>query len=59
MNILAVIGRIGAFFKSCEKRIICIMLSLALVLQFKSVLRRIGQKRTFSVNIARIAQIAT
>lgn len=38
---------------------LCIMLSLSLASQVKPVLRRIGQKCTFRMNIARICQIAT
>lgn len=38
---------------------LCIMLSVAIGSQFKPVLRRIAQKGTFSVNIARVTQIAT
>lgn len=38
---------------------ICIMLSIALASQVKPILRRIGQKCPFRVNIARFAQMAT
>lgn len=38
---------------------ICIMLSIALASQVQTVLRRVGQKCTFGVNIRRVAQIAT
>lgn len=59
MQKVCIIGAVGAFFKAVVTRIICIMLSAILASQLKPILRRIGQKCPFRVNIARFAQMAT